>query len=43
MDLDAIAEWLERHPEIESVTITEITETVGLPEYFNALDAPTDQ
>lgn len=27
MDLDELAEWLERHPEIASITITEIVET----------------
>jgi hypothetical protein len=41
VNLDDLAEWLERHPEIESVTITEVTETVVIPElpqYFNELD-----
>jgi hypothetical protein len=31
MDLDELAEWLERHPEIASITITEIVETTTPP------------
>jgi hypothetical protein len=28
MDLDSLAEWLERHPEIAEVTVTEVITTI---------------
>jgi hypothetical protein len=37
MNLDDLAEWMERHPEIESITITEIVETTLTPDMTPAM------
>ena len=33
MDLDSLAEWLERHPEIAEVTLTEVITTTVTDQY----------
>lgn len=37
MDIDRLADWLAHHPEIESVTVTEVVETLLTPELTPAL------
>ena len=44
MDLDSLADWLERHPEIAEVTVTEvITTTTMLDPYQEVSDVRSDR
>ena len=43
MDLDQLADWLERHPDIESVTVTEVVETVLTPQVTPAMMQQMEQ